>query len=98
MVSYNVSFTRHSITFLHRIQKINTARCTLERFMLSQVEARKVSIRSQLADGVNEGGNNKDVFTLLVRANELEVKDKLRLTDQELVSTDAILESGEDYD
>jgi hypothetical protein len=52
--------------------------------MQSQITARKASIRSNLAVGL-DGNDKADVFSLLVQANELEAKAKLQLADQEVV-------------
>lgn len=51
-------------------------------FMHSQVNVRKTEIKGQ-----NDSDRN-DVFTMLVKANELET-GKLKLDDQELVRTSA---------
>jgi hypothetical protein len=53
--------------------------------MDEQVAERREEIRAELASNDRKSGK-KDVFSMLVKANEMEDKAKLRLDDSELVS------------
>lgn len=68
------------------MQRFATALKTLRTFMEKQVAERREEIRAELADG-NPKQGKKDVFSMLVKANEMEGKEKLQLDDGELVSS-----------
>jgi cytochrome P450 len=67
------------------MQRFNTAYKTLRAFMDKQVAERREEIRAELASDDRKSGK-KDVFSMLVKANEMEEKEKVRLDDNELVS------------
>jgi hypothetical protein len=52
------------------------------------IARRKAEARTMLASGADGGDWGDDVFSMLVRANELEKNPKLLLSDDELVSDD----------
>jgi hypothetical protein len=56
----------------------------LGAFVDEQVSERRKEIRAELASGDHKRGK-KDVFSMLVKANELEGNGKLQLNDSELV-------------
>jgi len=67
------------------IKNIRQSHSVIEKFMHEQVAERKAEVRDQIANGEDENDSGrKDVFSMLVRANEME--GKLKLRDDELVS------------
>jgi hypothetical protein len=69
----------------HRLQSLATANATVETFMRSQITKRKADLEKHLLGGSFEDTCGfKDVFSMLVQANETE--GKLKLDDQDLVS------------
>jgi hypothetical protein len=72
------------IFILDRVQDIRRAHKKLGEFMSAEVSARKALIREEIANEVDEEHQANDVFSMLVRANELE-SEKFRLDDSELV-------------
>ncbi|TDL22841.1 cytochrome P450 [Rickenella mellea] len=67
-----------------KFQRIETAYRTLNEFMHSQVETRKAEIRQEIEMGEDGEGGRSDVFSRLVRANEVST-EKLPLDNQELI-------------
>jgi cytochrome P450 len=68
-----------------RVQDIRRAHRKLGEFMYAEVAARKALIREQIANEMDEEHQASDVFSVLVRANELS-EGKLKMDDSELVS------------
>jgi hypothetical protein len=69
---------------MDRLRELRTAHAVTTKFMRDQITKRRAEMRSDAADGAEGESELNDVFSMLVRANELE--GKLKLDDQELVS------------
>jgi hypothetical protein len=78
-----------------RIRRIGQAHSTLREFISSQVTERRSRIREQYENA--EKGGRSDIFSLLVKANEMEEKERLRLSDDELVSYISLNSMSEKY-
>ena len=78
-----------------RFTEIEESFDILDGFLREQIALRKKEIREEVALGRNFDGGRKDVFSVLVRANE-DINEKYPLDDNELVGCLAYILYGKE--